>query len=236
MPRSRFGIRHQVAGEGLEVRHLAGVLGRDDEAEMMPVVLASLGEGAIVGVVARGIEHPRLLSVAGDALALQIGEMRRQRRRSKAAALVADDARLDDDAAARIEEAGAAEGGAPAPEAGAAGGSRIARRYAASQVRPCARLSAPERRSSSASARASSGPGPAGRGSRSPSGSSDRLAEANGSRENVVCRSRPCNSTRICRNLPTTDRPARRKTSRDSDLSAGVAGAFISPSCGRVLR
>jgi hypothetical protein len=36
--------------------------------------------------------------------------------------------------------------------------------------------------------------------------------------------------------LPPTDRPARQKTSRDSGLDAGVAGAFISPSAGRFLR
>ena len=38
-------LPHQVAGEGLEVCHLDRVLRRDDEAEMVPVVLGALGEG-----------------------------------------------------------------------------------------------------------------------------------------------------------------------------------------------
>jgi hypothetical protein len=49
-----FHLAHQIAGEGLEVRHLHGVVGRDDEAEMMPIVLAALGEGAAIGVVRSG--------------------------------------------------------------------------------------------------------------------------------------------------------------------------------------
>src|SRR3546814_9463147 len=38
-------LPHQLEGEGLEVGHLWRVLGRDDEPEMMPVVLSPLGEG-----------------------------------------------------------------------------------------------------------------------------------------------------------------------------------------------
>jgi hypothetical protein len=49
---SIWPIRSRV--KDLEVGHLHGVLGRDDEAEMMPVVLAALGEGAAIGVVVSG--------------------------------------------------------------------------------------------------------------------------------------------------------------------------------------
>ena len=46
-PRAEIGshLPREIAREGLQIGHLAGVLGRDDEAEMVPVVLAPLGEG-----------------------------------------------------------------------------------------------------------------------------------------------------------------------------------------------
>ena len=47
---------HQVAGERAQIGHLWRVLRRDDEAEMVPVVLAALGEGRDVGRVAARIE------------------------------------------------------------------------------------------------------------------------------------------------------------------------------------
>ena len=70
----------QIAREGLEVGHLAGILGRDDEPEMMPVVLAPLREGRAIGTVAAGIEHLGPLATPGDAVALQVRKMGRQRR------------------------------------------------------------------------------------------------------------------------------------------------------------
>jgi hypothetical protein len=36
-----FHLADKIACEGLEVRHLRGVVGRDDEAEMMAIVLTS---------------------------------------------------------------------------------------------------------------------------------------------------------------------------------------------------
>ena len=58
-PRAEIGFHlpREIAREGPEVGHLGGVLGRDDEAEMVPVVLAPFGEGAIVGAIGLGIEH-----------------------------------------------------------------------------------------------------------------------------------------------------------------------------------
>ena len=62
----------------------------------MVVIGAALRECLRIGLVGAGTEGPRLLSVPGDALAPQVGEMRRERR---AAHAVADDARLEDGAA-----------------------------------------------------------------------------------------------------------------------------------------
>src|SRR3546814_9076566 len=63
-------VVHQFAGERLEVGHLACVLGRDDEAEMMPVVLAALREGIAIGVVRAGIEKAGVASIARYAAAI----------------------------------------------------------------------------------------------------------------------------------------------------------------------
>ena len=57
----------------LQVGHLAGILGRDDEAEMVSVVLAPIGKGEIVGAIGAGVEHDALFSIPADALALEIG-------------------------------------------------------------------------------------------------------------------------------------------------------------------
>ena len=92
-------VGDELAGEGLEVADLGGVLRRDDEPEMMAVVLAALGEGALVRFIARGIEHPRRLAVFGHTFAFQIGDVLGQWRRAKACALVAHDPRLGHHAA-----------------------------------------------------------------------------------------------------------------------------------------
>ncbi len=94
-PRSQifFHLRHQVVGEGFEVAHLAGILRADDEAEMVPVILAAPREASAVHPVLIGAEQNALVAVAGDAFALQIVEMTGQR----GTAIVPDDARLDDD-------------------------------------------------------------------------------------------------------------------------------------------
>ncbi len=111
-----FHLPGEVAGERFEVGHLGRVLGRDDEPEMMPVVLASLGEGQIIGAISPGVEHDAFISVAAHALALEVADMAGQRRRAIRLALMAGDARLDDDAALRGEDTGAAEDVAATPE------------------------------------------------------------------------------------------------------------------------
>src|SRR4051794_5123425 len=79
-PRAEIGLHlpGQIAGEGLEIRHVAGVLWRDDEPEMMPVLLAPPCKSRAVSAVAAGIEHLGSLTTPGHAVALQIREMRRQ--------------------------------------------------------------------------------------------------------------------------------------------------------------
>jgi len=47
----------EVAGEGLEIGHLGGVLRRDDEAEVVPIVLVALYEGRGIGPVFGGAGH-----------------------------------------------------------------------------------------------------------------------------------------------------------------------------------
>ncbi len=39
-----FHLAHEIAGEGFEIGEFRGVLRRDDEAEMMPVIFAPLGD------------------------------------------------------------------------------------------------------------------------------------------------------------------------------------------------
>src|SRR4029453_19660084 len=78
-PKVTLRLHHQVSGKGLEVGQLGRVVRGYDEPEMMPVVLAPLGEGAMVGGIARGIEHATGGPVFGHTLSPQIGQMSTQR-------------------------------------------------------------------------------------------------------------------------------------------------------------
>ena len=133
-----FHLPDEIAGEGSEVGHLQRVVGRDDEAEMMPVVLAALGEGAGIRVFASRPEQTGLLPVSGHALAAQIVEMLRQR---CGPGRMAHDARLDDGATrARSDEAVGLDAGAlTMPEARAIAGhdAARARHAAAGLLRRC---------------------------------------------------------------------------------------------------
>src|SRR5215467_915462 len=77
---SRLG--HQLSGKGLEIREPVRVLRRHNEPEMMPVALAAAREGAVVGVVMLGVEHPSGRAIPGHAVPPQIAEMRAERRSS----------------------------------------------------------------------------------------------------------------------------------------------------------
>ena len=93
-------VRHQFPSEGAKIGHLTRVLGRHREPEVMPVVFAPSDERLGVGVVGSGVEHPSVGAVAGDTLALEVGDVLRQGRRAKPAAAVAHDPAHDDNAPA----------------------------------------------------------------------------------------------------------------------------------------
>ncbi|GFM28637.1 uncharacterized protein PY1_contig-05-31 [Novosphingobium sp. PY1] len=90
---------HQLARENAQVIHLRGVLGTDDEAEVMPVVFAALGESIAVSFVTAGIEHRGVPAIPGDTIAFEIRDMATERRSPESRALVPDNAGLDDNAA-----------------------------------------------------------------------------------------------------------------------------------------
>ena len=73
-------LRHQIPRKGLQVGQLLRIIGRHDEAEVMAITGATLGERPVVGVVAFGIEHPTRRAVLGDAVAAQVFEMGTERR------------------------------------------------------------------------------------------------------------------------------------------------------------
>ena len=101
-PRSKVALHvlHELAREGSKVGHLARVLRRDREPEMMPVLFAPFGESFRVGVVRGSVEHPGICAVAGHSVALQVGDMLRERRGTKSSATVAHDPGHYDDAPA----------------------------------------------------------------------------------------------------------------------------------------
>ncbi len=112
-----FGIRHQLTGEGAQILQFSGVLGRYDEAKMMPVVPAALGEGLLIGGVGTGIEHAGVGAVMGNAVALQIDDMIGQRRRPETASGVSNHAGLRHHAARAGTERQRKRRAAPAAEA-----------------------------------------------------------------------------------------------------------------------
>ena len=75
MPRSALHLPHQIAGEAAQVGHVDGVLGRDDEAELVAVLATALDEGAAVRLVLDGGIGAALLAIARDAIAFEIAQM-----------------------------------------------------------------------------------------------------------------------------------------------------------------
>ena len=90
-PEVGLHLAHHVAGEAAQVREAVAVLGRDDEAEGMPVAFASLDEGLAILLVALGSVELTALAVAGRAVPLDVAQMRARR---TAAGAVTDDPRL----------------------------------------------------------------------------------------------------------------------------------------------
>ena len=70
-----LGLRHQVAGERLQIGEPLGVLRGHDELEMMAIPFAALGEGAVVGVVVLSVEQATGGAVLRHALPSQVGEV-----------------------------------------------------------------------------------------------------------------------------------------------------------------
>src|SRR6266436_2827360 len=56
-PEIALHLGDEVAGEGLEIGHLGGILRRDDEAEVMAIVMAAPREGRGIGSVLRGLRE-----------------------------------------------------------------------------------------------------------------------------------------------------------------------------------
>jgi hypothetical protein len=86
-----------VACKSPEVGNLGGILRGDDETEMMPVVEAASREGHGVGAVLGGAEHAALLTVPGDAVALDVGDVGPAAARAEGAPSMAHHPGLDDD-------------------------------------------------------------------------------------------------------------------------------------------
>jgi hypothetical protein len=93
-------IGHQFPSEGAKIGHLACILGRHGEPEMMAVLLAPFDESLCVRVVGSRVEHTRISAVAGDALAFEVGDVLGERCRTKTATALAHDSSHDDDAPA----------------------------------------------------------------------------------------------------------------------------------------
>ena len=70
-----FEFAHEVAGEAGEVAELRAVLGRDDDAKLVAVVLAAIEEGIAVGPDLRRRIQPAALTIARGAVALNITQM-----------------------------------------------------------------------------------------------------------------------------------------------------------------
>ena len=113
-----LGLRHQVAGERLQVRELVRILWGHDEAEMMAIPFAARRECAVVGVVVLGVEQAAGGAVLRHALPPQVGQVSAESRSPRS---LAHDAGLDGDAArpVRHQPSGRDAGRSAAPEGGA---------------------------------------------------------------------------------------------------------------------
>ena len=89
-------VGHEVAGKAAQVLHIGTILGRDDEAEMVAIVLAAPCKIRRFHPVATLVEQAGVLPVAGDAVAGEIVDMPGKWRGAEAGALVTHNPRLDD--------------------------------------------------------------------------------------------------------------------------------------------
>jgi len=141
-------LPHQVAGEAFQVVEFGGVLGRDDETELVAVLAAAVEERLAVGLVFERRIGAALVAVARHPIAFEIAQMRDCGAGRNAAPVRAARAlplsgeshhpRLDHDAA----RAEAADGIAPPAAAVAREGGRQLRASAA-RIEPAASASLP---------------------------------------------------------------------------------------------
>ena len=77
-PRPQVGLHltDKIACVFPQIGQLGRILRRHYDPEMVPVILTPIGKPAIVGAISIRIEHARCRAVTGDALALQITDMR----------------------------------------------------------------------------------------------------------------------------------------------------------------
>jgi hypothetical protein len=88
-------LPHEVADEGLQVAELGAVLGGDDEAELVAIAGAAFEERLAVGIVDRRVIEAARFSFPGDAVTLDVAQVRS--RRPEIAALEPHHPGLDDD-------------------------------------------------------------------------------------------------------------------------------------------
>src|SRR5262245_12196373 len=90
-------LLQEIADYGLEIGEAFAVLCRHNEAKLVRIVFGALKKGMAVGIVTGCVIEPTRITLAGDAVALDVAQVRA--RCSELAALLACVARLDDDAA-----------------------------------------------------------------------------------------------------------------------------------------
>jgi hypothetical protein len=87
-------LGEQVPDEGLEIRKPGALVGGDDEAELVRVLLGPFQKGAAIGVIPVGVVQPAGSAFARDAVANDVFDVRP--RRAEVAGDNARVARLDD--------------------------------------------------------------------------------------------------------------------------------------------
>ncbi|MBO6638470.1 MAG: hypothetical protein JJ920_14985 [Roseitalea sp.] len=113
-----FGLGHQITDEGFQVAELSTVFRRDDQPELMPVILGRLQKLARINTVAVRSVELAPFAITGDTVAPDVFEVRTGR--AQVTVPKPNDPRLDDDPPP------------PGPERVHAGAGRIAATVAAS--------------------------------------------------------------------------------------------------------
>ena len=70
-----FGAGHEIPSESFHIRKFTRVFGRNNEPEMMPVLLAPLCKNPIIDLITLSGKHPSRITIFGHAVAAEISEM-----------------------------------------------------------------------------------------------------------------------------------------------------------------